>query len=430
MLSQERAQNRRTWINENTVTTDDPRRIPIPQGQQGPEGTLVLTGGRIFDGTGAAVRNGTIVIERNKIKKILSPGSTDWPGNAQVIDVAGKTILPGLIDLHTHLTEIIPHIDYDPMYTLIAVERLRYYIESGVTSIRDASSHGNIPFRLKELVSQNRIPGPRVFAAGQAITGTGGHQAEGRQFKNQPVESERTADGRDEWRKAVRAQYDNGADLISITSHFSREEIAAAIEEAHALGIKVAVDAGIHSWGSSWITGLYYLEWAVETSVDVVEKMAPRTDETIRMMAEKEIESIPVFMDPSTIDQITLSKVTVMDLFRKQKSAGIKMGIGIDLNPELLPETYISELKNFVEGGYTISGVLVAATETSAEILDMDDKLGTLEPGKLADVLVVDGRPDVDLDDLANTDLVIRDGYIVVKDGQIFIPRHESPGQE
>ena len=174
---------------------------------------------------------------------------------------------------------------------------------------------------------------------------------------------------------------------------------------------------------------MYYLEWAVETSVDVVEKMSPRTDETIRMMAEKGIESIPVFMNPSTIDQITSSNVSVMDLFRKQKRAGIKMGIGVDLNPELLPKSYISELKYFVEGGYTIPEALVTATKTNAEILDMDDKLGTLESGKLADVLVVDGRPDIDLDDLANTDLVIRDGYIVVKDGEIFIPRHVSPDQ-
>ena len=106
------------------------------------------------------------------------------------------------------------------------------------------------------------------------------------------------------------------------------------------------------------------------------------------------------------------------------------MGIGLEGGAELLPDRYINELKRFVEGGYTISEALVAATKTSSEILDMDDKLGTLESGKLADVIVIDGKPDIDLDDLANTDLVIRNGYIVVKDGRIFVPLHVPPGQE
>jgi len=84
--------------------SDDPRRIVSKPGPRGPEGTIVLRGGRIFDGTGAPVREGTLVIERNKIVKILPAGATDWPKDAQVIDVSGKTVLPGLIDLHTHLT--------------------------------------------------------------------------------------------------------------------------------------------------------------------------------------------------------------------------------------------------------------------------------------------------------------------------------------
>ncbi len=420
-LGQEKAQDRRTWLNENATTSDDPRRIPIPPDQQGPQGMLVLTGGRIFDGTGTAVRSGTIVIERNKIKEILPSGSTAWPGDAQVIDVSGKTIMPGLIDLHTHITEIIPRINYGPTHTLTAVERLRYYIQSGVTSIRDAASHGDIPFRLKEFVSQNRIPGPRVFAAGQAITSTGGHSTEGRQTFNPLVDSERTVDGPDDWRKAVREQFNKGADLIHIVSMFSREEIASAIEEAHALGIKVGVDAGVHSWSSSWITGMYYLEWAVEEGVDIVEKMAPRTEETIMLMAERGIESIPMILNPTNIDQITLSNVTVMNLFRRQRNVGIKMGIGLEGRPELLPSSYITELKYFVEGKYSIPEALVAATKTSAEILDMDDKLGTIEPGKLADIIVIDGKPDVNLDDLTKTDLVIRDGYVVVKDGQVYV---------
>ncbi len=437
-LGQERAQDRRTWIDENTNTSDDPRRIPMPPGQKGPEGRLVITGGRIFDGTGAAVRNGIIVIERNIIKEILPSGSKAWPQDAQVIDVEGKTVMPGLISLHEHMTEA-GHLSgptvltNEAINTLKSVERMRFYIESGITSIRDLASHGDIPFRIKEFVAENRIPGPRVFPAGQIITSTGGHGTEGRHMDNPLVNAERAVDGPDEWRKAIREQFNKGADLIKTASHFSRDEIAAAVEEAHALGMKVTTDSEA-----------FYVQWAVEAGVDCVEHLQPRSEEAIRLMAEKGTESVPTIMTfmrsqdeeggefGSPTNRYTVTRESMMELFRKQKRAGIKMGIGIDEGMDVISFStiYIEELEFFVEGGYTIPEALIAATKTGAEILDMDDKLGTIEPGKLADVIVIDGRPDVNLGDLANTDMVIRDGYIVVKDGRIFVPRHVPPGNE
>jgi len=114
-------------------------------------------------------------------------------------------------------------------------------------------------------------------------------------------------------------------------------------------------------------------------------------------------------------------------MLKRLRKAGIKCGIGTDLILHwyrYLPGPYIRELKNFAAAGWSIPEALVAATKTNAEILDMDDRLGTLEPGKLADVLVVDGRPDERLDDLAKVDLVIRDGYSVVQGGRITVPRH------
>src|SRR5215467_4432451 len=102
--AQEKAQDRRKFLDPSAAVSDDPRRIPVKPGPQGPDRVLVLRGGRIFDGTGTAAHEGTLIIERNKISKILPASSTDWPKSAEVVDVAGKTILPGLIDLHTHLT--------------------------------------------------------------------------------------------------------------------------------------------------------------------------------------------------------------------------------------------------------------------------------------------------------------------------------------
>jgi len=432
-LSQERAQDKRKALDPKTQTTDDPRRIPVPPGPRGPEGVLVLRGGRVFDGTGAPARPGTVVIRRNKIEKILPVGSSDWPLDARVVDITGKTVLPGLIDAHTHIDYSnpetpMPMVVSEADAALRAVERARFFLESGITAIRDVGSHGFVPFRLKAWISENRVAGPRIFPAGPFITATGGHGAEGEEPGTPMAVGTRIAEGPDQWRRAVREQFNRGADLIKIGSHFSREEVKAAVEEAHALGLKVACDAET-----------FYIQWAVEAGVDVIEHPLPRTDETIRLMAQKGTASVPTLVPyaiifdimggyfGSTSRRFTFSKEANVEVLRRMKKAGVKMGIGTDLVVDwyrYLPYPYIRELKYFVEAGFSIPEALVAATRTNAEILDMDDKLGILEPGKLADITVVDGKPDENLDDLAKVDLVIRDGYVVVKGGQVVIPRH------
>jgi imidazolonepropionase-like amidohydrolase len=434
LLAQEKLRDRRQYIDpEKTTTTDDPRRIPVPPGMFGAKGDLVIVGGRIFDGTGQPVRMGTIIIKDNKIAKILPPGKKDWPKDARVIDAKGKTVMPGLIDLHTHLSYTesgvpVELASNESDATLRACERLRYFLESGITSIRDVGSLGSVPFRVKEWVARNRIPGPRVFTAGRFITGTGGHGAEGMNPSHPLFGGMRISIGADDWREAVREEFNRGADFIKTGSHYSREEIRAAVDEAHALGIKVTVDAET-----------YFIQWAVEAGIDCVEHPLPRTDETIRLMAEKGTHAVPTLVPymyifdlaggyyGSTSRRFTFSKEANLDVLRRMKEAGIKMGIGTDLVVNwfrYLPTAYITELKQFVKVGYSIPEVLMTATKTNAEILDMDDKLGTVERGKLADVIVVDGKPDQNLDDLANIDIVIRDGYVLIERGQVIIPRH------
>ena len=433
-VGQEKAQDRRKFLDPATQVSDDPRRIPVKPGPMGPDRTLVLRGGRIFDGTGRAAHEGTLIIERNKISKILPASSTDWPKNAEVVDVAGKTILPGLIDLHTHLTYPLTegdslHAPSEADATLRAVEKLRYFLESGITSVRDVGSQGEVTFRLKEWVRDNRIAGPRVFPAGQFITGEGGHSTE-----NTPDEwikwmgATRIASGPDDWRLAVREQFHKGADVIKLGSHFSFEEIKAAVQEAHELGLKVTVDSET-----------FYIQRAVEAGADTIEHPLPRTDETIQLMAKKGVAADPTLIPyqiifdewggyfGSTSRRFTFSNDANMEMLRRLKRAGIKCGVGTDLILHwyrYLPGPYIRELKNFVAAGWTVPEALLAATKTNSEILDMDDRLGTLEPGKLADVLVVDGRPDENLDDLSKVDLVIRDGYTVVQGGKVAMPRH------
>ena len=431
--AQDKASDRRRFLSPDTRTTDDPRRTPIdPSVPRGPEGAIVLRGGRIFDGTGAATRPGTLVIVRNIITAVLGPASTTWPRDARVLDVTGMTVMPGLIDLHTHITDgqgprVLQGLENDPSdAALRGVERLRYYAESGITSVRDTGSHDAI-FRLKAWVRDRRVLGPRIFAAGRFITAPGGHSAEG--LGSMPDQgASRLANGADDWRKAVREQFDRGADFIKVGSHFSRDEIKAAVEEAHALGLKVTCDCET-----------FYIDWAVDAGVDMIEHPLPRTDAVVQKMAAGGVESDPtlvpytiIFDDNggyfgSTSRRFSFSREANLQLLRKMRLAGIKLGVATDLVSDWflrLPAPYIDELTNFVAAGFSIPEALVAATKTNAELLDMIDKLGTLESGKLADVLVVNGRPDQNLNDLTKVEWVIRDGEIVVEHGLPFQIRH------
>jgi imidazolonepropionase-like amidohydrolase len=226
----------------------------------------------------------------------------------------------------------------------------------------------------------------------------------------------------------VREQFRKGADVIKVSSHFSEAEIRAAVEEAHDLGLKVTADAETH-----------YIERAVRAGVDMIEHPLPRTDETIRLMAEKGVQSDPTLVPyllifrnsggyfGSTSRRFTFSAEANLAVVKKMKDAGVVLGIGTDLVVDWyrqLPWPYLEEMRQFLALGYTLPEVLGIATRVNADLLDMGDRLGTLEPGKLADVLVVAGNPDERLDDLANVDLVVRDGRLQVQGGQVVIPRH------
>ena len=179
----------------------------------------------------------------------------------------------------------------------------------------------------------------------------------------------------------------------------------------------------------------------------MIEHPLPRTDETIRMMAEKKVESDPTLVPyqiifrlsggyfGSTSRRFTFSDSANFALVKKMKDAGVTLGIGTDLVVDwfqYLPWPYHEEMRNFVKLGYTVPEVLGIATRVNAQLLDMGDKLGTLEVGKLADVLILNGNPDEKLDDIAKVDIVIRDGRVQVQGGQLVYPHHVTvppPGQ-
>ncbi len=422
------------FLESSTPVSDDPRRIPAPSGDTEAADILVLEGGRLFDAVDGETRNGSVVVRGNRIWAVLPEGEMGWPTDAEVIGVHGKTVMPGLIDLHSHLTytmrDVPPRLATGPEdATLRGVERLRYFIESGITSVRDMGSHWDAPFRLKEWSAGGRIPGPRVFPAGKLITGTGGHGAQNLDRTSFLYGGIREASGADDWREAVREQFKAGADVIKLASHFSYTEAEAAIVEAHDLGLKVTADAET-----------FYIGRAVEAGIDCIEHPLPRTEETIRRMAEQGVAAVPTIVSyvhlfdqskggyfGSTSRRFTFDHQSNLEMVRRLREAGVTIGVGTDLifdSYRYLPEAYVWELKYLVECGLTTTEALTAATRTNAEILDMDDRLGTLEKGKLADVLVVDGEPDVDLDALGRTSIVIKDGRVIVRDGKLSIPPH------
>jgi len=317
--------------------------------------------------------------------------------------------------------------------TLRALSRLEIYLQSGITSVRDLASHGQVPFVLKRWQAQGKIPGPRIFPAGQLITGRGGHGTEGFSAETAPGYPDaavREASGPDDWRDAVRIQFKQGADVIKIGSHYSQAEISAAVEEAHALGLPVTVDAETK-----------YIEMAIKAGVDSIEHPLPRPKQALKLMHEAGIDVIPTLIPykyilqlsggyfGSTSRRFSLNTQTIKDMLVDMKDAGLKIGVGTDLVADwikFMPDAYIDELGSLVEAGFSTSKALEAATRSGAEILKMGDKLGTLQVGKLADVIVVEGAPDQNLDDLRNIDLVIVGGRLMVRGGRILKEKHQA----
>jgi imidazolonepropionase-like amidohydrolase len=356
-------------------------------------------------------------------------------------------VMPGLIDLHSHLTFMSPE-DAMSVYSsanisgaesvMRGVERMTIYLESGVTSVRDVASHGDAPFVLKRLQAAGKVPGPRIFAAGQLITQTGGHAAVhafGPGYPEVPDSNPnsmvRIASGPEEWREAVRIQFAKGADLIKLASEYTQEEITAAVDEAHSLGLPVTVDSETQ-----------YIDMAIKAGVDSIEHPLPRSDQAIAMMAKRGIASVPTLIAyrvimrgsggyfGSTSRRFELNETTIENMARKLYRAGVKMGIGLDVvafaGTSYLPGSYINELESFDRIGFTKPEALVAATKTGAEIMHMGDRLGTIEAGKLADIIVVDGNPDEDFNALRAVETVFVNGRLMLQDGRIYKPAHEE----
>jgi imidazolonepropionase-like amidohydrolase len=385
----------------------------------------------------APIESAVIVVRGDRIEAIGPPRSVAVPADAaRVIDGTGLYALPGLIDLHLHFTsqrgmDFRRYRDSENAAAIRATVLARDLVHAGITTVREPGSQGDLTPRLEEAIERGLIDGPRIFYSGQLIVARGGHgdeityTASGMPKSSLSSPRYRVATGPWDWRLAVREQYKMHADWVKLTAPFDREEVVAAVEEAHMIGLPVAVD----SFGK-------YTLWAVEAGVDSVEHPLAMSDEIVAAMARRGTGFVPTMTAfynvlatgypsagiPAGGFFYTMSRRFPMShdehvaFVRKAHRAGVRIGVGTDIpfeNDRRLPADYHTELRFLRDAGLSNVEILAAATRVGADILKMGDRLGTLEPGKLADVLLVGGDPRADLVHLEDVRYVIADGRVV-----------------
>lgn len=415
-------------------TTDDMRRIPIPKVDRSNDPVIALKGGTVLDGNGGkAITGGVVVTQGDRILSVGTAGNVTIPQGAQIIDATGLYIMPGLIDLHIHFTQQrgsdLAYYSNDAASSAIRGTVLaKDLVEAGITAARDVGTGGNVALRIKEAVDRGIIKGPRVFWSGGLLASTGGHgdeitsTATGRPKNSSGGKS--VADGPWAWRVLVREQIKAGADWIKISAPAQKEEIEAAIDEAHSHGIGVAID----SWG-------HYTDTAIMAGVDTLEHPLDMSDKAVSLMKRHGTAFVPtigafhnLFTTGYETAHIvpggfyhTFSRRFAIDhqdhlkQITKAYKAGVPVGVGTDIpfeNEVRYPDAYFLELGYLKEAGMSNEDVLASATRVGANILKIGDKLGTLEAGKIADIIVLGDDPRVDLAHLRNLHYVIADGKI------------------
>lgn len=389
--------------------------VATASGQSEKPNVLVVTGARLIDGTdGAPQDDMAVVIENGRFTGIGKSKEIRIPRDAVVIDAKGKTVVPGLIDAHFHMCypdNRGPFLLNESVSSFRAYYHLQRHLMGGITTVMDGGAYHDVSLMAKKAFQEGHLVGSRPISTGERINATGGHGVS-------RFDMAYEADGPDEFRKAVRLQLKNGADLIKILPPYTREELAAAIDEAHRLRRVVAVHSG-------YLRDQYdYIRWAAELGADVIEHAYALPDDVIEMMGQKGIYSVPTMTcmmrlhapGGRFVDSLPNQPHEYEIIFQKLKKAGVKMAIGTDAIYEvkqLDPQIYFEEVERFVKNGYTPQAAIIAATRIGAEAIDVVDRLGTIEKGKLADLLVIDGDPLKDIKDLRKVAVIVQEGKII-----------------
>ncbi len=397
---------------------------------------LAIVGATLIDGLGGKpVQDSTVVVDGKRIESIGYRSEMGGLSDYEIIDGEGMWLLPGLIDLHVHIF----HEGYVPYpikgnrmayAAVVAMNNLRSALQTGITTLRDVCGLNHLDLAMRTAIERGQLLGPRLFVAGKGICITGGH---GSGLTGVVHEVDTPWDVR----KAVRAEVKAGVDLIKLLSshrtdypEFSQEEIDAGVDEAHRLGKKVAIHAA----------NFESVRMAAEAGVDTIEHGSHVDEKSAELMAEKGIILVPTLMvknyipgliakkreegneiwnlDPHDLEQTDMwFKKCVNQLPETMKlvrSKGVRIGAGTDdvfadTSFALLPE----EMEWMTRYGMSNMDVIESATRIGAEAIGRENDFGTVEPGKYADLIMVERNPLEDITVFKEVSWVMKEGTVV-----------------
>ena len=400
----------------------------------------------IYAGTLLAVpgerptRNQTIVVVDNQIEEVRDGfvDSNEFGDDTTVIDLRNYFVLPGLMDMHVHLQgEMGPQRDIDRLKMsseLMQMRSIMYAmrtLEAGFTTVRDVGNSGQEMYALRDAINSGYIDGPRIIAAGRvAITGGHADVSGVRPEFMRYLTDESVCDGPFDCRRSTRNQIKYGADLIKITStggvmtdratgtgqQMEADEIAEVVRAAARMGRKVAshahhedgIVAALQGGVASVEHGSYAGERAIPLFIETGAYLVPT------LLAGKTVATAAVeanFMTPAVREKAIRVGNDMAGNFEKAHKAGVRIAFGTDsgISPH---GTNAEEAVLMVEAGMSEMDVLVSATINTADLIDRSDSLGTIEAGKLADIIAVSGSPLDDIEELLDVDFVMKDGKV------------------